>query len=128
MWLTFFLAQNKIVKTPLGRGKFFGLPLDRLEMSEEKLPVGVVSMVAYLQENGLDTLGIFRLSGSAERVNELREGLEKGEGLKAVASDPGDLHAVAGLLKAFLRELPEPLLTFELYKPLLTATSKQKSN
>jgi hypothetical protein len=31
-----------------------------------------------------------------------------------------DCHVVACLLKMWLRELPEPLLTYELYQPLLT--------
>ena len=29
--------------------------------------------------------------------------------------DPADVHAPAVLIKKFLRELPEPLLTFEFY-------------
>lgn len=32
-------------------------------------------------------------------------------------------HTVAGLLKVFFRELPEPLLTFELYDAFLAAIS-----
>jgi hypothetical protein len=32
-----------------------------------------------------------------------------------------DIHNVAGLLKLFFRELPEPLLTFELYESFIAA-------
>jgi hypothetical protein len=34
-----------------------------------------------------------------------------------------NVHTVAGLLKVFFRELPEPLLTFELYDAFLAAIS-----
>lgn len=34
-----------------------------------------------------------------------------------------NVHTIAGLLKVFFRELPEPLLTFELYEAFLAAIS-----
>lgn len=47
---------------------------------------------------------------------------------QTMASDPGSLeefscdpHAVAGALKSYLRELPEPLMTFDLYDDWLRA-------
>lgn len=36
-----------------------------------------------------------------------------------------DVHVVASVLKAYLRSLPEPLLTFEFYKDFLEAATKQ---
>lgn len=35
-----------------------------------------------------------------------------------------DVHTVAGLLKVFFRELPEPILTYELYNSWIAALSK----
>lgn len=35
-----------------------------------------------------------------------------------------DVHTVAGLMKLYLRELPEPLLTFRLYDPLITVVRR----
>lgn len=44
---------------------------------------------------------------------------------KAVNFDEyGDPHIPAGILKTFLRELPDPLLTFESYQPILRITSE----
>lgn len=37
---------------------------------------------------------------------------------------PVDTHTVAGLLKLYLRELPEPLLTFSLYEPFVAAVRR----
>lgn len=37
--------------------------------------------------------------------------------------DYGDIHIPAAILKTFLRELPQPLLTFEAYEQILGITS-----
>lgn len=37
--------------------------------------------------------------------------------------DYGDIHVPAAILKTFLRELPQPLLTFEAYEQILGITS-----
>jgi hypothetical protein len=34
-----------------------------------------------------------------------------------------DPHTVAGVMKQYLRELPEPLLTFDLYQEFMRATT-----
>ena len=36
----------------------------------------------------------------------------------------GDPHLAAVLIKLFFRELPEPLMTFDLYQPILQISSK----
>ena len=57
--------------------------------------------------------GIFRLSGRATQVTKLREQLDQGK--KVFFSDNMDVHTVATLFKQWLRELPEPLLTWKLF-------------
>ena len=65
-----------------------------------------------LAERGVDQEGIFRISGNSREVNDLRARIENGHDI--VLSDYSP-HTVACLLKMWLRELPEPLMTFELY-------------
>lgn len=62
----------------------------------------------------IDTEGIFRRSGSYARINALKQMVNAGE-MQAIDFKDEDTFAVAGLLKAFLRDLHEPLLTYELY-------------
>uniref|UniRef100_A0A3B5L7U2 Rho-GAP domain-containing protein n=1 Tax=Xiphophorus couchianus TaxID=32473 RepID=A0A3B5L7U2_9TELE len=63
--------------------------------------------------------GLFRLAAAASVVKRLKTCLNQG------AVDHGefsmDPHAVAGALKCYLRELPEPLMTFELYSDWFAA-------
>lgn len=62
----------------------------------------------------IDTEGIFRRSGSYARINALKQRVNSGE-MQAIDFKDEDTFVVAGLLKAFLRDLQEPLLTYELY-------------
>jgi len=39
-------------------------------------------------------------------------------------SDPEDIHCAAVIIKRFLRELPEPILTFKLYDTIINSTCK----
>lgn len=66
----------------------------------------------------IDTEGIFRRSGSYARINALKQMVNTGE-MQAVDFKEEDTFVVAGLLKAFLRDLSEPLLTYELYDEIV---------
>jgi len=66
----------------------------------------------------IDTEGIFRRSGNISRINELKKKINEGS-IEIVNFSNEDTHVVAGLLKTFLRDLSEPLLTFELYDEII---------
>jgi len=64
--------------------------------------------------------GIFRLSGSANVIRLLKERFNaEGDVNLLQSADYYDPHAVAGLLKQYLRELPDHLLTRELHNEFL---------
>ncbi|KAK2839859.1 hypothetical protein Q5P01_013599 [Channa striata] len=67
----------------------------------------------HLEKNGLRTVGIFRVGSSKKRVRQLRE--EFDQGWEVRLDEEHSVHDVAALLKEFLRDLPDPLLTRELY-------------
>lgn len=64
------------------------------------------------QPDCLETEGIFRRSASAALVKELQSKINNGE---QIVFEDGDVHIAAVILKTFLRELEEPLLTFDLF-------------
>eukprot|EP01089_Gocevia_fonbrunei_P010726 TRINITY_DN23691_c0_g1_i1.p1 TRINITY_DN23691_c0_g1~~TRINITY_DN23691_c0_g1_i1.p1 ORF type:complete len:253 (+),score=82.28 TRINITY_DN23691_c0_g1_i1:60-761(+) len=68
----------------------------------------------YLTERGIKTQGIFRESGGAMYVEKLRLTIDMGGDLEFPLHETD--HNVASLLKLWLRELPEPLLTWDLYE------------
>uniref|UniRef100_A0A7N8XNK2 Rho GTPase activating protein 6 n=1 Tax=Mastacembelus armatus TaxID=205130 RepID=A0A7N8XNK2_9TELE len=67
----------------------------------------------HLEKYGLQTVGIFRVGSSKKRVRQLREDFDQGWEVRL--DEEHNIHDVAALLKEFLRDLPDPLLTRELY-------------
>lgn len=45
-------------------------------------------------------------------------------GLEVHYNNPDDIHCAAVIIKRFLRELPEPILTFKLYDTIVNSTCK----
>eukprot|EP00128_Syssomonas_multiformis_P016083 Colp12_sorted_trinity150504_noHs@13398 len=99
--------------------KIFGVPLSSAVWPPLEIPLVVERCIEYVTVKGMETEGIFRLSGAASQINKFKETFDKGEDAKL--SDCTDPHVVAGLLKLYLRELPEPLLTYPLYDAFVAA-------
>ncbi|XP_069495288.1 rho GTPase-activating protein 6 isoform X2 [Ambystoma mexicanum] len=78
-----------------------------------QVPRLVDSCCQHLEKNGLQTVGIFRVGSSKKRVRQLREEFDRG--IDVVLDEEHSVHDVAALLKEFLRDMPDPLLTKELY-------------
>ncbi|KAM5247685.1 rho GTPase-activating protein 1 [Ctenodactylus gundi] len=92
----------------------FGVSLQHLqEKNPEQIPIVLRETVAYLQAHALTTEGIFRRSANTQVVREVQH--KYNMGLPVDFDQYNELHLPAVILKTFLRELPEPLLTFDLY-------------
>ncbi|GAA5961252.1 hypothetical protein JCM3765_002885 [Sporobolomyces pararoseus] len=104
----------------------FGVPLkeavaiSRIRPGLE-LPAVVYRCVEYLEaKNAEHEEGIFRLSGSANVIRLLKDRFNAEGDVNLVQSNEYfDPHAIAGLLKQYLRELPVHLLTRELHPEFL---------
>uniref|UniRef100_A0A9J7Z5W2 Myosin IXb n=1 Tax=Cyprinus carpio carpio TaxID=630221 RepID=A0A9J7Z5W2_CYPCA len=97
----------------------FSVPLCALVRTAESVPFVMEKMLVHVEMNGLYTEGIYRKCGSACRAKELRHILEKDP--QAVSLDNYPIHTITGLVKLWLRELPEPLITYSLYNDFLYA-------
>eukprot|EP01120_Amphizonella_sp_Union-15-10_P014209 TRINITY_DN6817_c0_g1_i2.p1 TRINITY_DN6817_c0_g1~~TRINITY_DN6817_c0_g1_i2.p1 ORF type:complete len:473 (+),score=94.10 TRINITY_DN6817_c0_g1_i2:102-1520(+) len=89
------------------QSKVFGRPLSSLSNSSDSIPMIVRSTVEFLIENGLDVVGLLRIPGCQEEVAHLRLLFDSGQEVSLNGKDP---HDVAGVLKAFLREIPDPVV------------------
>ncbi|KAJ4948346.1 hypothetical protein JOQ06_019881 [Pogonophryne albipinna] len=73
----------------------------------------------HIQNHGLQTVGIFRVGSSKKRVRQLLEDFDRGVDVQL--DEEHSVHDVAALLKEFLRDIPDPLLSRELYPAFLHA-------
>lgn len=77
------------------------------------LPYMVETVIAHMEKKELQLEGIFRVSGSLNDVKQLKANLEKRRNIDLTkVQNP---HTISGVLKLYLRELPKPPMTFELY-------------
>ncbi|KAF9523586.1 hypothetical protein CPB83DRAFT_862570 [Crepidotus variabilis] len=83
------------------------------QLPEGAIPKIVKLCVAEIDKRGLESEGIYRISGRHAVVQAMQHGIEKDEA-KFTFSPKDDMPAVASLLKLYLRELPEPVFRFAL--------------
>uniref|UniRef100_A0A8C2T3N6 Myosin IXA n=1 Tax=Coturnix japonica TaxID=93934 RepID=A0A8C2T3N6_COTJA len=102
----------------------FGVELARLTSEERAVPLVVEKLINYIEMHGLYTEGIYRKSGSTNKIKELRQGLDTD--IDNVNLDDYNIHVIASVFKQWLRDLPNPLMTFELYEEFLRAMGLQE--
>ena len=115
----------------------FGAPLaDAVEycppkvMGEVCLPAVVYRCIQYLEaKNAAMEEGIFRMSGSTTLIKNLKNRFNAEGDFDLLATGQHyDIHAVASLLKQYLRDLPAMILTRELHMKFLAVLGMQAMN
>ncbi|XP_033944712.1 rho GTPase-activating protein 17b isoform X3 [Pseudochaenichthys georgianus] len=105
----------------------FGTLLEEhLQRSSREIALPLEACVMMLLETGMKEEGLFRIAAGASKLKKLKAALDCSTSqLEEFYSDP---HAVAGALKSYLRELPEPLMTFGLYDEWTQASNVSDSD
>ncbi|XP_067394649.1 rho GTPase-activating protein SYDE2 [Emydura macquarii macquarii] len=89
------------------------------------VPLLMQKCIVEIEKRGCQVVGLYRLCGSAAVKKELREAFERDS--KAVTlceNQYPDINVITGVLKDYLRELPSPLITKQLYETVLDAMVK----
>lgn len=103
----------------------FGYPLEEhLRVTGRTIALPIEICVCMLHELGLNEEGVFRITGSATKVRRMKLSLNAGLFTVPLPREYRDLHVVAAVLKSYLRDLPEPLLTFSLYDSFIAASQQ----
>lgn len=103
----------------------FGVSLDELYARDgTAVPMIVYQCFQAIELFGLDVEGIYRLSGSANHISHLKA-LFDNDSYEVDFTNPESFHhdvnSVAGLLKQFFRDLPDPLFTSQAYPSFIDA-------
>ncbi|KAI5203924.1 RhoGAP-domain-containing protein [Aureobasidium subglaciale] len=103
----------------------FGVSLDDLYARDQTaVPMIVYQCMQAVDLFGLDVEGIYRLSGTASHVQQIKALFDHDSttvDFRNPAAFYHDVNSVAGLLKQFFRELPDPLLTRRSYNGFINA-------
>nr|XP_046240296.1 rac GTPase-activating protein 1-like [Scatophagus argus]XP_046240297.1 rac GTPase-activating protein 1-like [Scatophagus argus]XP_046240298.1 rac GTPase-activating protein 1-like [Scatophagus argus] len=111
------------VGTPMKGGTEATLA-DFAPVTSPKIPALVIYCIKEIENRGLHEVGLYRISGHERLVKELKEKLIRGKTLPPL-NKIEDINVITGVLKDFLRNLPEPLLTFHLNKVFMEAAEIQ---
>ncbi|KAG7281125.1 hypothetical protein CRUP_027662 [Coryphaenoides rupestris] len=97
-----------------------GTLADYVSSTSPMIPPLVVHCVSEIEQRGLQETGLYRLSGAERTIRDLKDKFLRSKSVPLL-SKVEDVHAVTGLLKDFLRNLKEPLLTFRLNRAFMEA-------
>ncbi|XP_061561338.1 rho GTPase-activating protein 44 isoform X2 [Phycodurus eques] len=116
------LPQIKAHQESWAEKPCYGKPLEEhLELSGRDIAFPIEACVTMLLDCGMQEEGLFRVAPSASKLKKLKASLDCG--VLDVQEYSADPHAIAGALKSYLRELPEPLMKFELYNDWIQASN-----
>lgn len=107
----------------------FGRDLvEQAKHESRDVPVIVEKCIEAVEASGMDYEGIYRKSGGTSQLKVIMQLFDRGSAFDLQDLDRfNDVSAVTSVLKNYFRELPIPLLTFDLYDEFINAVeSKQE--
>ncbi|XP_063364398.1 active breakpoint cluster region-related protein [Cydia amplana] len=105
-------------------GTLFGAKITSVAKREKRnIPFIISACVREVERRGILEVGVYRVSGSASDLARLRKSFETNAYEAEQLLKEVDIHSVTGVLKLYLRELPEALFTDALYPDFLKAWS-----
>eukprot|EP00010_Vexillifera_abyssalis_P004352 CAMPEP_0201551566 /NCGR_PEP_ID=MMETSP0173_2-20130828/7724_1 /ASSEMBLY_ACC=CAM_ASM_000268 /TAXON_ID=218659 /ORGANISM="Vexillifera sp., Strain DIVA3 564/2" /LENGTH=413 /DNA_ID=CAMNT_0047961857 /DNA_START=45 /DNA_END=1286 /DNA_ORIENTATION=+ len=120
--------------TPINKSSMkkgvIGMNLEELIecLPDRDIPIIVDQCVTYLQKCAMKLSGIFRVSPNNAELKRLQKAYKYPTDVVDLSKKVKDPHSVAGLLKLWLAQLPEPLFSFTLYDPFMDLFSGKISD
>lgn len=122
--------DDDVTKAIFGREIVEAYELSNQEFLGKKIPSIIYRCLDFLtRTGGVYEEGIFRLSGSASTIRQLKDLFNTNFDLDLFESTlKPDMHTVAGLLKTYLRELPCPIMGLNTYNNIQNIIIAQGKN
>ncbi|KAL3884653.1 hypothetical protein ACJMK2_024775 [Sinanodonta woodiana] len=118
--------RNQLKQTGIVKERVFGCDLgEHLLNSGHDVPLVLKSCSEVIEGNGIVD-GIYRLSGITSNIQKLRLAFDE-DRVPDLTSENylQDIHSISSLLKMYFRELPNPLLTYQLYDKFADAVKDE---
>ncbi|QLQ78412.1 hypothetical protein HG537_0A06590 [Torulaspora globosa] len=103
----------------------------RCNYEQSEIPIIIKTCVQHIEDDDslLASEGIYRKSGSQLLIEEIERTFaecETSPSNELLNLLNEDVHAVASVLKRYLRRLPNPVLTFQIYEPLINVVRENR--
>ncbi|KPP63446.1 rho GTPase-activating protein 35-like, partial [Scleropages formosus] len=99
---------------------YFGVPLVNVVSPDRPIPLFIDKCIRYIEATGLSTEGIYRVSGNKAEMESMQRQFDQDHSLDLVEKD-FTVNTVAGAMKSFFSELPEPLVPYSMQIELVEA-------
>lgn len=132
--IDYYLKQmqldDQMAKAIFGREIDYGYNLSSGVFYNRSIPSVLSRCLIYMNRTGaIYEEGIFRLSGSASTIRQLKDKFNKEYDVDLFQTSlKPDIHTVAGLFKTYLRELPSPIFGLKAYSKLNSLAHSGKSD
>ncbi|XP_067143802.1 uncharacterized protein [Centruroides vittatus] len=120
-------SRRKLKQSGILKERVFGCDLgEHLLNTGREIPLVLKCCTEFIEEHGIVD-GIYRLSGVNSNIQKLRLAFDE-DRIPDLTDEAivQDIHCVASLLKMYFRELPNPLLTYQLYDKFVNAVQSEE--
>lgn len=104
--------QKKLKNQKFKSSNYFGRPLKDICPVNSACPLFVKSVISHVEANGMQSEGIYRLSGKKPDIDVIMEKFEANNNI-SLQELGVSVHAITGALKNFFKLLPDPLIPYE---------------
>ena len=121
----FVAGEEKIRRVPaLTVNSLFKTSISETTMRERRaVPFIITSLVEEVERRGITEVGIYRVNGSASEMGKLKKVYGGNHYEAEQIIKECDIHSVGGILKQYLRDLPECIFTTEIFNNLNEANT-----
>ncbi|KAK2153627.1 hypothetical protein LSH36_291g07014 [Paralvinella palmiformis] len=121
-------ARTQLKRSGIVKERVFGCDLgEHLLNTGREIPLVLEQCAETIETHGIVD-GIYRLSGVASNIQKLRNEFDE-ERVPCLTDECylQDIHSISSLLKAYFRDLPNPLFTFQLYDKFMAAIQDEEN-
>lgn len=97
-----------------------------MDRDREEVPLILVKCAEAVETYGLNTVGIYRISGVNTQIQKLKAAFDRDcRGVNLLTEEyVSDINNITSVLKLWFRELPNPLFPRNTYQHFVNAASK----
>ncbi|KAI8033457.1 active breakpoint cluster region-related protein isoform X1 [Drosophila gunungcola] len=126
---SFRFVPGELCRATTKPGALFGAKMSQVLKREKRdIPFIISACIREVERRGMLEVGCYRVSGSASDLAKLKKAFESDAYEAEQLLREVDIHSVTGILKTFLRELPEALFTDQLYPRFFDTFSAFSNN